>query len=236
MKPRFLFVGALITAAFALGAATPARAAAKHRCAVPTGATVVARSSTSVAWSRESNAGTEWRGCSTRSGEPVLLDQSNEPYDSTVVSRVRLAGRFAGFVSSFVDHYGSARVVLVVADLRGVFRPVRLALAASEMGEPGYVLQVTGLALDPDGGLAWRMSAGPNSRLVPPDAAGDAAHDAVGTLDSRGAAIVATSAPGTIAAFKLHGGRVTWTVSGAPRGMVLRGRAAPACGRGSCWR
>jgi hypothetical protein len=55
-------------------------------------------------------------------------------------------------------------------------------------------------------------------------------HDSVGMLDTRGAAILATGAPGSLKDFRLRGNRLSWNGEAA----TLRGRGV--CPRGDCWR
>jgi hypothetical protein len=49
-------------------------------------------------------------------------------------------------------------------------------------------------------------------------------------LDTRGAAILATGAPGSLKDFRLRGNRLSWNGGAA----TLRGRGV--CPRGDCWR
>src|SRR5262245_42087708 len=112
MDARSALLGALLTAAIA---ASPAEAATT-RCVVPEGATVLARTATSVVWQQ----GNQWQGCAA--GHSGALDENSDEKGAgsiTELTRVRLAGRYVAYVHRFFDHYGGATVGIVVVDLLG---------------------------------------------------------------------------------------------------------------------
>jgi hypothetical protein len=230
MKVPRAFAVVVILAAVAC----PASAAAKERCAVPRGATVVARSPTAVVWKLEQEEELEWRGCSIRSGRSILLTESDQTYFFNSIARVRLAGRYAAYVETDGDHYGSATLQVVVKDLVGRSAALSVELGGTDMNGPPMGLQVTGLAVTREGGIAWRTAAAQDALLESPDKADRGPHDSVGILDERGAAIVSEAPFGTIGAFRLRRDRLTWTVSGAARSATLEGRAR-SCRYGACW-
>ncbi len=137
----------------ALLLATPAGAASRAKCRLPSTATVVASSSFAVVYSLSGGPQLH-RACIRGSGRRILVQSGSEsaPDFPPEVRHMTLAGRYVGWVEIFGDRYGQSHVIARVHDLKkarrrwsglGPFRPT---------GNPP---EVTDFALGKHGRMAY---------------------------------------------------------------------------------